>query len=131
MGCLGGGETIRKGIILPFIFISLLRKTLRFASGLRVFLRRRASMSKTHTEMLRRQGRKAARKARFAALEPADKLSRKASRLLAKTGFFKKPVETMDADPVVNRILTEFTDKQAGLVEATMIGRNGGLRRPF
>jgi hypothetical protein len=88
-------------------------------------------MSKAHTEMLRRQGRKAAAKARFAALEPADKLSRKASRLLAKAGFFKKPVEVMDADPVVNRILTEFTDKQAGLVEANMINRNGRLSRPF
>lgn len=88
-------------------------------------------MSKEYTDMLRRKGRKAARKARFNALDPAARLERIATRKLAKDGFYDRPEFVYDTDPITNKILKDFDDKQAELAAADMICRNGRLRRPW
>ena len=88
-------------------------------------------MSKEYTEMLRRKGRKEARKARFNALDPVARLERRATRRLAKVGFYDRPEFVYDTDATTNKILKDFDAKQAELADPAMICSNGRLRRPW
>ena len=76
-------------------------------------------MSAEYTAKLRRQGRQAARRQRYAAMDRADLLATYGTKLLAKDGFYPKPEKSeFEYDPVDAEGITV-----AGHLRATWTGR--------